>query len=186
MVEREHEELVVGVEELEQELLDGRARVDHALAEHAVALVEQDAKADGHPFVGELRNGLRLAVFENLERFARQAGRQAAFGVEDRGRDRDHVDTRSKDAVAPLNLLGLGRGGHDRQRNEAEERDEPRSTHTFIVNPSHPSGHSEAGRVRQKRNAARKLVMSAGAKLLCDSMLRPARGLHSATPCADC
>ena len=93
MVEREHEELVVRAEELEQKLLDRGAGVDHALAEHAVALVEQDAKTDGHPLVGELRNRLRLAVFEDFERFTRQAGRQAAFGVEHRCRDRDHVDT---------------------------------------------------------------------------------------------
>ena len=63
-----------GFEQLEQEPLDRRARVDDALAEHAVADVEQHAEPDRHALVGELRDGLRLAVLVDLERLTRQAG----------------------------------------------------------------------------------------------------------------
>ena len=100
VIEREHEELVVGVQELEEEPFDGRSRVDHALAEHAVAHVEQDAEADRHALVRELGDRLRLAVLEHLEGLARKADREAALRVEDRRRDGDDVDARPEHTVA--------------------------------------------------------------------------------------
>ena len=72
MVERHQEELVGRVEQIEQEPLDRRARVLDALAEHAVADVEQHAEADRHALVRELRDRLRVAVLEDLERLARR------------------------------------------------------------------------------------------------------------------
>ena len=73
MVEGQHEELVAGIEQLEQEAVDRRPRVLDAPAEHAVADVEQDAEADRHAVARELRDRLRLAVLEHLERVAVQA-----------------------------------------------------------------------------------------------------------------
>ena len=73
VVERQHEELVGRVEQVEEEPVDRRARVLDALAEHAVADVEQQAEADRHALVRELRDRLLLAVLEDFERLARQA-----------------------------------------------------------------------------------------------------------------
>ena len=61
----------VGVEQLEQEPLDRRARVADALAEHAVADVEQQPQAERHALVRELRDRLLVAVLEDLERVLR-------------------------------------------------------------------------------------------------------------------
>src|SRR5688572_31000156 len=46
---------------------DRAAGVDNRLAAHAVAGVEQHAQADRHAFIGELGDGLRDVVFEDLE-----------------------------------------------------------------------------------------------------------------------
>ncbi len=139
MIEGEHEELIVGVQELEEELLDRGPRVDHAPAEHAVAHVEEHAEADRNALVRELRDRLRLAILEHLEGLARKAMREAALRVEDRGGDGHHVDARPQHTVAALNLLGSGRGGRDGQGGQTEDRDEPRGTHTHIVNLPSPS-----------------------------------------------
>ena len=71
MVEGHQEELVGRIEQLEQELVDRRARIVHPLAEHAVADVEQHAEADRHALARELRDGLPHAVLVDLERVAR-------------------------------------------------------------------------------------------------------------------
>ena len=99
VVERHHEELVGGIEQVEQEPVDGRARVLDPLAEHAVADVEQHAEADRHALVGELRDRLLHAVLEDLERLARQAGDQMPFGVGDGGGDAGELDAGLEQAV---------------------------------------------------------------------------------------
>jgi hypothetical protein len=59
-----------------------------------------------------------------------------AVGVENGGSHSHHIDAGSEHLVAPDDLLRRGRGGQDRQRGQTEDRDEPRGTHTSIVNPS--------------------------------------------------
>ena len=84
VVERHHEILVFVLQHFEQEALDRRARVLDAGAEHAVARVDEDAEADRDAFARELRDGLRIAVFEELEVLAGQAADEPALGVADR------------------------------------------------------------------------------------------------------
>ncbi len=107
MIERHHEELVGGVQQIEQEPFDGCPRVDDPLAEHAVARVEQHAEADGDPFVGELRDGLAFAVLVHLERLAWKAGDGTTLAIDHRRRDGDDVDTGLPHAIAARDLVGL-------------------------------------------------------------------------------
>src|SRR4030095_515043 len=86
--------LVARIEQLEQESLDGRSRVDEALPEHAVAHVEQHRKADGHPLVGELGDDLAFALLENLERLGWQFGDEVPVLIDDRRGHADEIDTR--------------------------------------------------------------------------------------------
>ena len=102
MIERHDRELVVLVEQIEQEPLDGRSRVDQALSEHAVAHIEQHRKADGHALVGELRDGLALAFFENFERLDRQARHEVPVAIDDRGGHADEIDARLESGRAVL------------------------------------------------------------------------------------
>ena len=155
VIEREHEELVRWIHQLEEELLDGAAGIDYALAEHAVAHVQQHAETDGHAFVRELRDRLQLAVLVDLERLPGQAQRETAVGIEHGGCERDHVDAGPQHALAALHFLRCRRAGHENggdERKESEERAEPRRSHTVIVNPSAlPRGQDRRGRF-QKRN----------------------------------
>jgi hypothetical protein len=66
-----------------EEVGERAARVHHALAAHAVADVEREREADGHALPGELRNGLRHAVFFDDEVRLRERGDQPAFRVAD-------------------------------------------------------------------------------------------------------
>jgi hypothetical protein len=120
MVEREDEELVGRIEQIGEETIDGGARVLDALAEHAVADVEQQAEADRDAFIGELRDGLGLAVFEDLERFARKSRDQVAFGVGDGGGDADELDARLEGTRVLNRLLP---GGIDRPAAAERHRD---------------------------------------------------------------
>jgi hypothetical protein len=62
VVEGHHEEGILRVEQVDQEPLDRRLGVLDAPAEHAVADVEQQAEAERHPLVRELRDRQALAV----------------------------------------------------------------------------------------------------------------------------
>ena len=163
MIEREHEELVRWIHQLEEELLDGAAGVDYALPEHAVAHVQQDAETDGHAFVRELRNGLQLAVLVNLERLPGKAQRETPVGIEHGGCERDNVDAGTQHALPALHFLRCRRAGHENggdERKKSEGRAEPRRSHTFIVNPSAlPRRQDRPGRF-QKRNVPGRLVIS--------------------------
>jgi hypothetical protein len=111
MVERRHERLVAGLEQLRQEAIQRAARIDHRLAAHAVAGVEQHAEADGHPLVGELRDVLLVAVLENLEVVLRQPRDEAAIRIGDRHRDLDDVDAGAE---------GLGNGANHEGHEDRE------------------------------------------------------------------
>ena len=69
-----------------------RARGRHLVGRHAAAGVEQDAEADRHALVAEVRDFLPLAVLEDGEVVLAQAGHEAAVVVGDRGRDVDQLD----------------------------------------------------------------------------------------------
>jgi hypothetical protein len=94
MVEGDEKEFVGGIEQLEQETIDRRARVLDALAEHAVADVEQHAQADRHALVRELRHGLFDAVLVHLERLAFQVEERMPLVIRDRRRDAGDLHTR--------------------------------------------------------------------------------------------
>src|SRR5206468_12831597 len=100
VIEREDEELVGAVEELEEEAIDRGARIRDPLAEHAVADVEQDAEADRHAIARELRDLLLDTVLEYLERLAIEPGNQPAFFVGHRRGDARQLDAGLKGTVA--------------------------------------------------------------------------------------
>ena len=81
---------------VEQEALDRRLGVLDAPAEHAVADVEQQAEAERHALVGELRDRQALAVLVDLERLFRQPRDQLPVGVADRGGDHGQLDARAQ------------------------------------------------------------------------------------------
>ena len=125
MIEQHQRELVVARHQLEEEAVERAPRVLQPLADHAVADVEQHGEADRHALAGELRDGLRQAVFEHLEVVLRQIGHEPAAGVGDRGGDRHDLD-------AGLELRRLrrqtavpvpGRRLHARQPHGGRERD---------------------------------------------------------------
>ena len=87
MVERHQEELVGGIEQIEQKAVDRRAGVLDPLAEHAVADVEEHTEADRHALARELRDRLAHAVFEELEGLPLEAGDEVPVLVGDRRRD---------------------------------------------------------------------------------------------------
>jgi hypothetical protein len=121
MVERHQEELVGGIEQLEQELVDRRARIVHPLAEHAVADVEQHAEPDRHALVGELRHRLQDAVLVDLKRLAPESGDRVSFLVDDRRRDAGDLDAGLKQAaVGDGRLLRDETGRGERRDQEGE------------------------------------------------------------------
>ncbi len=122
MVEGHHEERVVRGEQVDEEALDGRASVHEALAEHAVADVEQEADADRHTLAGELRNRLRRAVLEDLEAVARQVGHQPAVGVAHGGRDRRHLHARAQRAGLADDRRTLRAEHNGARQRDAHER----------------------------------------------------------------
>ena len=127
MVERHHEVLIVGVEQIEQEPLDRGAGVLDAPAEHAVARVEEHAQTDRHPFARELRDGLWLAVFEEFERLARQPAHQPSVGVAygrvDAGElDAGTIEVRVAEDLALRQQRGARRGGQHEQRRAESKR----------------------------------------------------------------
>ena len=85
-----------------------------------------------------------------------------------------------------MNLLRSGRGGRDGQRGQTEDRDEPRGTHTPIVNPSRSfRGRAIApGRARIVIPAG-KLVIPDRANPRSGSVLRAACDLQFCRPCAE-
>ena len=111
MVERHQEELVCGIEQVEQKPVDGRARILDAAAEHAVADVEEHAQTDGDALARELGDGLRIAVLEHLEGLARQVDDQMTFAVGDGGGDAGDLDAGPKRTFGPERRLRGQRGG---------------------------------------------------------------------------
>jgi hypothetical protein len=103
VIEKHERELVVARHQLEVEAVECAPRVLQPLAHHAVADIEQNGEADRHALAGELRDGLREAVFEDLEVVLREIRHEPAAGVGDRGGDRDDLD-------AGLELRRLRRG----------------------------------------------------------------------------
>ena len=83
MVEGRDEALVAGIEQIRHEAVERAPRVDDRLTAHAVADVEEDSDADWRPFVGKLRNRLRIAVFEHVEVVFLQTGDQTTGVVGD-------------------------------------------------------------------------------------------------------
>src|SRR6185369_56813 len=92
MVEGENREFVAALHQTSNELLDRLSRVLYALPEHAVAHVEQDAEAYRHALVGELRDLLQFAVFEDVEGLARESGHERAIPVQYRRCNRSQID----------------------------------------------------------------------------------------------
>ena len=79
MIEGGDKKLVRRIEQIEQKAVDRRAGVADPRPVHAVAGVQQQPESQRHSLVGELRDGLFLAVLENFERLARQVAHQMAF-----------------------------------------------------------------------------------------------------------
>ena len=96
MVERADKCLIARIEQVGHEAIERAAGVNDWLAAHAVADVEQHAHADGRPLVGELRDGLLVAVLEDLEVVLRQAGDQPVVVVGDGDRDFNGGDAASE------------------------------------------------------------------------------------------
>src|SRR5204862_3676670 len=94
VVEREDEELVRRIEELEEETVDGAARILNALAVHAVARVEKDAQSDRHARARQLRNSLALAVLEDVERVPVESRGEPTFRISDGRGDADDLHAR--------------------------------------------------------------------------------------------
>ena len=81
-----------GFKQREQEPLDGGPGVDDALAEHAVADVEQHAQADRHALVGEDRIVCSRPSSQIPNASRGRSGHQVPLGVEHRRRDHHEVD----------------------------------------------------------------------------------------------
>ena len=79
--------------------LAGGAGFLQARAEHAVAGVEQQAEAHRHAFADELRDRLRLAIFEQFEIVAGQSGDQLTVRVDHGGVDARQIDARAKEPL---------------------------------------------------------------------------------------
>ena len=95
-MKRGDEGFVFAKQQLADEPIERVPRVDDRLPAHAVAGVEQHAEADRDALVGELRDVLRVAVFEDLEVVFREPGDQPAVRVGDGDGDLDDVDARSE------------------------------------------------------------------------------------------
>jgi hypothetical protein len=101
MVEGENEILVFGTEKLEEKLLDGGARLEEPLTEHAVTGVKQQAETDRHALVRELGDGLTLAVFIDFERIARETRHEMTFGIANGRRHRGQLDSGAEPVRVP-------------------------------------------------------------------------------------
>ena len=148
MIERQHAEFVFGLEQLEEESLHRGTRIDEPLPEHAVADVEQHGEADRHALVGELADGLPLAVFEDFECLSWQAADEVSFFIDDRGGDGDEIDARAEawSAVLRENCRAGHQGGNQRQTEGAahapmlQQRWEPYAAAARRQNASSRSG----------------------------------------------
>ncbi|HXI29760.1 MAG TPA: hypothetical protein VNG89_15085 [Vicinamibacterales bacterium] len=133
MIERQQEELVGRIEQLEQEALDRRVRVVDPPAVHAVADVEQQPEADRHPVARELGDRLPDAVLEDLEGVLRQILHEPAVLVGDRGDHAGDLDPRLEQLrVSDGRLLA----GRQRGERAAEERRDERceeGAHTVML-----------------------------------------------------
>jgi hypothetical protein len=78
---------------LRRHVIDRGARVLDALAEHAVAGVEQHAEADRNPLARELRDRLRLAVLVHGEGLSPQTGDEPAKAAAMSSGRPDRTDT---------------------------------------------------------------------------------------------
>jgi hypothetical protein len=110
-----------------------RARVLDALAEHAIARVEQHAKADRDALVGELRDLLQLAVLAHLEGLAPQTGDEPSLGVTNRHRDAGDFDAGPEQTAVVNDLvLAPSPGGHRRpgDRRDDQQRQQQAGTET--------------------------------------------------------
>ena len=139
MVEGEHEVLVGGIEQLEEEPLHRRTRVHETLAEHAVAHVQRQAERDRHSLVRELRDRPRLAILVELEGIARQPAHEPSVVVVHGGGHRDDLDTRA------IRLVDLDGRLHPAGGGQRKTRYGHRETHAAILPRRHPA-RSEMGR----------------------------------------
>ena len=65
VIERHQRELVLGPEQVSNEMIDRLARVCDAASKHAVARIEQNGEAHRHALRRELRDRLAFTVLEN-------------------------------------------------------------------------------------------------------------------------
>ena len=86
MIEADQRRFVLDREQLVEEMGERHARIDDALAAHAVADVERQREADRNALFRELGDRLRHAVFFDGEVVLAERGDQAAFAVAHRDR----------------------------------------------------------------------------------------------------
>ena len=105
MIEGKDEILVGVVQQVEEEILHGGVGIFQALAEHAIAGVEENGEADRNALVRKLRDGLCLPVFVYLERVTPQVGHQPSLVVAYRRRNTRDLYARPKEAVVAKDLI---------------------------------------------------------------------------------
>ena len=125
VVEQDQRVLVLFGEQLEEEAIEGMTGVLEALADHAVADVQQDGQADGDARRGKLRHGLLDAVLVDFELVGRQVRHELAVGIRHRGRHGDQLHPRLEvllSARGPIRPLSRGWFSPARRAHRARHR----------------------------------------------------------------
>src|SRR4029450_8374655 len=135
MIEGKDEILVGVVQQVEEEILHGGVGIFQALAEHAIAGVEENGEADRNALVRKLRNGLCLPVFVYLERVTPQVGHQPSLVVAYRRRNTRDLYARPKEAIVAKDLI-LADDRRAGQKDRKKEIQAEANTHLAILPPN--------------------------------------------------
>ena len=122
VIEDDEERLVRRIEQLDQEAAQGRLRVRHPLAVHALADVEHHTEADRDAAAVEVRDLLPGSVLEELEVGAGEVADQPSAGIAHGDRDRYDVDPGPEAPHAVARRL-LRKGGDARRQQQRGQGD---------------------------------------------------------------